>query len=215
MYQLIISAITHGLHYHTLNTMINNSLSSIYDDDYYKSDIININKATKNRIFYNLTVTRNKCFLKYKIINYEGTYTDMVKLVSDAIIDDYEILKMMNVTILNFNNSFIKELNTKKLDITLMPNFENINCIINKSDLLCFLFNFFKKLTMLKIINISFDINNYEDLYNFFIKEEMYILANIMNDVFYLNKEKIKYDFKKDKTYKKLVDYSFVLVKIQ
>lgn len=209
MYQLIISAIIHGLHYYTLNSMINNNLA-INNTDYKSIK----DEKTKNRLFYKLTTSKNKSFLKYKIIDFEGKYTDMIKLIQDTIIDDYETLKIANIIILNFNNQFTKELITKKLDITMLPDFEKMNCIINKNDLTCFLFNFFKKATLLKIIDTSFDIDDYENLYNYLIKENMYILADIVNKTFYLEKEKINYDHKKDRTYKKLVEYSFILLKI-
>lgn len=213
MYQLIISAIVHGLHFHTLNAMINNTAYSTIDE-YHKTDLIDKYKTGTNRLFYRLKVSHNKCYLRYKLFNFEGKYTDMIKLIQNTIADDYEIMKATDITIFNFNNEFTKDLNTKKLDSTLMPDFENIDCIINDNELLCFLFRFFKKASMLKIIETDFDINNYEDLYNFLVKKEMYILANVVNKLFHLDKEKIKINPKKDKTYKKLVEYSFVLLKL-
>lgn len=213
MYQLIISAIVHGLHYHALNTMINDAIHTVYDD-FYKADILSKYKRENNRLFYRLSVSRNTCFLKYKLFNFEGKYSELIKLIQDTIADDYEIMKAIGITVFNFNSEFTKELKTKKLDSMLLPSFEEIDCIISKNDLLCFLFRFFKKASMLKIIDAEFDVNNYEDLYNFLVRKEMYILANLVSDMFHLDKEKIKANPKKDNTYKRLVDYSFVLLKL-
>lgn len=213
MYQLIVSAIVHGLHYHCLKAMINTN--NVVDRDINKSHTNNDKtKNTRTHLFYKLSIAKNKCFLKYKLFNFEGKYSDMIKLVYNSIISDYEIIKSSNTTIFNFNNVFTKVLNTEKLDILLLPEFEQMDCIISKDDLLCFLFNFFKKLTVLQVIDITFDVDDYENLYKYLIKEEMYILANTVNDVFHLEKNKIDIRLKKDKTYKKLIDYSFILLKL-
>lgn len=213
MYQLIVSAIVHGLHYHCLKAMVNTN--NVVDRDINKSHTINgKTKNSRTHLFYKLSIAKNKCFLKYKLFNFEGKYSDMIKLVYNSIISDYEMIKSSNTTIFNFNNVFTKVLNTEKLDILLLPEFEQMDCIISKDDLLCFLFNFFKKLTILQVIDTTFDVDDYENLYKYLIKEEMYILANTVNDVFHLEKNKIDIKLKKDKTYKKLIDFSFILLKL-
>lgn len=207
--KLIINALTHGLHYNLIKLMIDSESSNTTTVDSNNQYII------KRELFYNLTID-NDCKIQYKPFNYIGSFNELGNLVKKSILDDYDNLKSTNYTYFIFLDKKINRLKTSKLNIELLPNIENINCDLNDNDIICFIFNFINKIKKYEAFYDKLEFDNYMDVYNTFIKDKMFLMADIINEVFSLNQPNDIYlkNKNEDQTYSKLIKYSRYLIEL-